>query len=216
MAQILGLDLGTNSIGWAIRDKDIENKNQILDSGVLIFPQGVGEEKGVEYSLASERTKNRATRKIYRRRKKRKADLLKVLIDNSMCPLTLDELFAWTVYKKGQVLKYPTQNDEFQEWLKINPYEAPLKSQKGSVGKCTLEKTKPRCAISHPLYEEFRLHQFLNSIKIKNKYGDNNELVFLTRFPEYYNVVKKLFFRKSKSNFKFSEISKAINKEAKN
>ena len=57
MAKILGLDLGTNSIGWAIRDNNIDNKNQILDSGVLVFSQGVGEEKGVEFSLASERTK---------------------------------------------------------------------------------------------------------------------------------------------------------------
>ncbi|MCF6279337.1 MAG: hypothetical protein L3J14_03220 [Flavobacteriaceae bacterium] len=332
MAQILGLDLGTNSIGWAIRDKDIKNEGQILDSGVLIFPQGVGEVKGVEFSLASERTKNRATRKIYRRRKKRKADLLKVLIENNMCPLTLDELSSWTIYKKGQQLIYPTQNNEFQEWLKIYPYgvrkkasekkvskleigralyhicqrrgfksgrkdadagkdlivykeekekrgnltlgsyyyeqlkngekvrktkykkddnevnssrisyieefnviiekqeiekelsdklfeaiffQRPLKSQKGSIGKCTLEKTKPRCPISHPLYEEFRLHQFLNSIKIKNKFGDNNEFEFLTRFSDYYTTVKKLFFRKSKPNFKFSDISKAINKEAK-
>lgn len=36
MAKILGLDLGTNSIGWAIRDTT-ENENQIIDSGVLTF-----------------------------------------------------------------------------------------------------------------------------------------------------------------------------------
>ena len=44
MSKILGLDLGTNSIGWAIRDNKIKNKNQITATGVLIFPKGVGEE----------------------------------------------------------------------------------------------------------------------------------------------------------------------------
>ena len=34
MSRILGLDLGTNSIGWAIIDNEINN---ILNSGVSIF-----------------------------------------------------------------------------------------------------------------------------------------------------------------------------------
>lgn len=284
MAKILGLDLGTNSIGWAIRDTN-KKGNQILDSNVIVFPKGVGEKEGKEFSMASERTKNRAKRKLYKRRKKRKTDLLKLLIENGFCPLTIDELTIWSEYKKGQEMKYPATNFEFTEWLKINPYEVrakavnqivskkelgralyhmcqrrgfksgrkdadagkdfeqykkeqeilaqsgfktlgeyyydllqndkkvrktkfsaddqevnssrisyveefnilmkaqniskelsdaffdaiffqrPLKSQKGAVGKCTLEKTKTRCAISHPLFEEFRMYQYLNSIK---------------------------------------------------
>ncbi|MDG1728293.1 MAG: type II CRISPR RNA-guided endonuclease Cas9 [Algibacter sp.] len=332
MSKILGLDLGTNSIGWAIRDSNLGNKNQILHSGVLIFPQGVGEEKGVEFSLASERTKHRASRKLYRRRKWRKIDTLKILIENNMCPLTINELNVWGTYKKGKENKYPTEDEEFREWLKLNPYELrrkasegtvsnnelgralyhicerrgfksgrkdadtgkdmevyikekeergdqtlgaylnsqleagievrktkyqaddqevnssrisyieefdvivkkqnldkdlteklfhaiffqrPLKSQKGTIGKCTLEPTKPRCAVSHPLYEEFRMYQFLNSIKIKNTFGNDSQFHFLTEFPHYFEIVKRLFFRKSKPNFKFADISKAINKEAK-
>ena len=330
MAKILGLDLGTNSIGWAIRDNNIDNKNQILDSGVLVFSQGVGEEKGVEFSLASERTKKRASRKLYSRRKQRKSDLLKLLIENGMCPLTIDELNNWAVYTKGKPNIYPTENFEFSEWLKINPYEArsnasnnpvsnfefgralyhicqrrgfksgrkdadagkdlvaylqekekqgdktlgkylyeqleegskvrkskykaddnevnssrisyieefnvlvknqkitielidklfeaiffqrPLKSQKGSIGKCTLETSKPRCAVSNPLFEEFRMYQFLNSIKVKERSQDKFQ--FLSNYPEYFNLVKELFFRKSKPSFKFSEISKAVNTKAK-
>jgi len=330
MAKILGLDLGTNSIGWAIRDNNIDNKNQILDSGVIIFPQGVGEEKGVEFSLASERTKKRASRKLYSRRKQRKSDLLKLLIDNGMCPLSIDELNNWAIYTKGKSCVYPTENFEFREWLKINPYEArskasnnsvsnlefgralyhicqrrgfksgrkdadagkdlvvylqekekrgdktlgeylyeqleegesvrkakyagddnevnssrisyieefnvlvknqkiatvladnlfkaiffqrPLKSQKGSVGKCTLEPSKTRCAVSHPLFEEFRMFQFLNSIKVKERSLDKFQ--FLSNYPEYFILVKELFFRKSKPSFKFAEISKAVNTKAK-
>jgi CRISPR-associated endonuclease Csn1 len=38
MSKILGLDLGTNSIGWAVINKEDEN---IIGSGVRIFPEGV-------------------------------------------------------------------------------------------------------------------------------------------------------------------------------
>ncbi|NCT18442.1 MAG: hypothetical protein GW771_09450, partial [Flavobacteriia bacterium] len=38
MAKILGLDLGTNSIGWAVVD---DNANKILGMGSRIFPEGV-------------------------------------------------------------------------------------------------------------------------------------------------------------------------------
>ena len=331
MSKILGLDLGTNSIGWAVRDTDKEG-NQIIDTNVIVFPQGVGEEKGVEFSLASERTKHRSSRKLYRRRKQRKTDLLNLLIENGFCPLTVDELLIWSDYKKGREMKYPTENYEFSEWLKINPYEVrakavdstvsklelgralyhmcqrrgfksgrkdadagkdliqfqkeqlileengfktlgeyyfdllkrnekvrktkftaddqevnssrisyveefnflvnsqniqkeisnkffeaiffqrPLKSQKGSVGKCALEKTKSRCAVSHPLFEEFRMFQYLNSIKLKERNSDS--FVFLSEFPDYYKIAQEKFYRKVK-NFKFIDISKSINNQAK-
>ncbi len=43
MSNILGLDLGTNSIGWAVVDLD----DQIIKgTGVRIFPKGVNLEKG--------------------------------------------------------------------------------------------------------------------------------------------------------------------------
>ena len=332
MSNILGLDLGTNSIGWAIRDINKEG-NQIVDTNVIVFPQGVGEEKGVEFSLASERTKHRASRKLYKRRKQRKTDLLKSLIVNGFCPLTNDELLVWSIYKKGQEMKYPTENYEFSEWLKINPYEVrskavnsdvtkfelgralyhmcqrrgfksgrkdadagkdleqykkeqlilkqngfktlgeyyfdllqndkkvrktkfsaddqevnssrisyveefnflmktqnidkklvdqffeaiffqrPLKSQKGAVGKCTLEKTKSRCAVSHPLFEEFRMYQYLNSIKVKERNDD--KFVFLSDYPDYYKIAEDKFYRVSAKNFKFVDISKSVNTLAK-
>jgi len=49
MEKILGLDLGTNSIGWAIRNTIHQNENQIEKYGVLTFDKGVGEAKGVEF-----------------------------------------------------------------------------------------------------------------------------------------------------------------------
>ena len=41
----LGIDLGTNSIGWAIVE-NLENTHRLLDSGVMIFQEGVAREKG--------------------------------------------------------------------------------------------------------------------------------------------------------------------------
>ena len=55
MAKVLGLDLGTNSIGWAIVEKD-GTEFTLVDKGVRIFSEGVKSEKGIESSRAAERT----------------------------------------------------------------------------------------------------------------------------------------------------------------
>jgi len=60
----LGIDLGTNSIGWAIRDITASD-NQIIKKGVLIFDKGVGEEKGIEFPKVKKRTESRGKRRNY-------------------------------------------------------------------------------------------------------------------------------------------------------
>ncbi len=115
MAKILGLDLGTNSIGWAVVEKD-RSEFSLLDKGVRIFSEGVKSEKGVESSRAAERTGFRSARKIKFRRKLRKYETLKVLAKNNMCPLTVDEVLAW---RKSGFKDYPL-NDEFLAWLKTD------------------------------------------------------------------------------------------------
>lgn len=123
MANILGLDLGTNSIGWAIVDRDGTDFS-LVDKGVRIFSEGVKLEKGIESSRASERTGYRSARKIKYRRKLRKYETLKVLSLNGMCPLSVEEVEEW---KKSWFKEYPL-NPEFLKWLKtdevenINPY----------------------------------------------------------------------------------------------
>jgi CRISPR-associated endonuclease Csn1 len=123
MAKILGLDLGTNSIGWAIVDKE-SNEFSLVDKGVRIFSEGVKSEKGIESSRAAERTAFRSARKLKYRRKLRKYETLKVLSKNNMCPLSIEEVEEW---KKSGFKKYPL-NSEFLKWLRtdedknINPY----------------------------------------------------------------------------------------------
>jgi CRISPR-associated endonuclease Csn1 len=123
MAKILGLDLGTNSIGWAIVEKE-NNDFLLIDKGVRIFSEGVKSEKGIESSRAAERTAFRSARKLKYRRKLRKYETLKVLSKNGMCPLSIEEVEEW---KKSGFKKYP-MNPEFLKWLRteeegnINPY----------------------------------------------------------------------------------------------
>lgn len=92
MTKILGIDTGTNSLGWAIVDKTAGDYN-LLDKGVNIFQEGVKIEKGIESSKAAERTEHRATRVRYYRIKLRKIRLLRILSDNHLCPpLSQEEL----------------------------------------------------------------------------------------------------------------------------
>ncbi len=123
MERILGIDTGTNSLGWAIVDKD-ENQYHLVAKGTNIFSEGVKIEKGIESSKASERTDHRSVRKHYWRRKIRKIRLLSILSDNDFCPrLTNEQLRLWRLKKV-----YPT-DDAFMDWQRtedkaqINPYK---------------------------------------------------------------------------------------------
>ena len=83
MSRVLGIDLGTNSIGWAIVDKD-NGTTKLVDKGVNIFQEGVAREKNIEKPRVQERTQARASRRHYFRRRLRKIELLKILISEKM------------------------------------------------------------------------------------------------------------------------------------
>ena len=328
MEKVLGLDLGTNSIGWAIVQHNDDLSYSLLDKGVNIFQDGVAHDKSGEKPMVAERTAARASRRHYFRRRLRKIELLKVLVKHNLCPyLSEEDLSEWKNHKK-----YPL-NEEFLEWQKTddvldrNPYhdrymcltqeldlsvisnrymlgrafyhmvqrrgfisnrketqkdedgtvkesiksltkamrengcnylgeyfyrlyesgekirknytdrvehykkefsaickkqnldvelimalenaifyQRPLKSQKGQVGHCTFEKSKARCPISHPRYEEFRMWCFINNIKVKTwKDGD-----FRSLSQDEVELISPLFFRKSKNQFDFDDIAKKI------
>lgn len=114
METILGIDTGTNSLGWAIVEK-ANGQYRLLDKGVQIFQEGVKIEKGIESSKAADRTLHRSVRKQYFRKKIRKIALLKLLIDKNLCPpLTGQALSDWR-HKKI----YPL-NDAFMHWQQTN------------------------------------------------------------------------------------------------
>ena len=124
MKRILGIDTGTNSLGWAVVDKNETGEYSLVRKGSLIFQEGVNIEKGgIESSKASERTGHKSSRKHYFRRRLRKIEVLKVLVKYGWCPpLSAEALHQWHVKKQ-----YPL-DDAFLAWQRTdekfgrNPY----------------------------------------------------------------------------------------------
>ena len=116
MTKILGLDLGTNSIGWALID---DKHNQIVGLGSRIFPMGVenlGEGEGREMSKNAGRTGARGVRRQFFRRRLRKKILLKALSEHEMCPMVSDDFQDWKRTKQ-----FPSE--KLASWFALNPYE---------------------------------------------------------------------------------------------
>lgn len=123
--KILGLDLGTNSIGWAVVD---EMNNKILGMGTRIFPEGIKSDtigKGdKEESKNSNRRNKRQQRRQFYRKRLRKIKLLRTLIDFGMCPLTHQELDVWAKWdkSKGKSARKAPESRDYEKWHKQNPY----------------------------------------------------------------------------------------------
>ena len=86
----LGLDIGSNSIGWALVG---EKGERIINLGVRVFPEGVDRDtKGLEKSKNARRREARGARRIHQRRNRRKQQLLSVLQAAGLLPKSDSEL----------------------------------------------------------------------------------------------------------------------------
>lgn len=90
MKKILGLDLGTTSIGWALVN-EAENKNEtsnIIKLGVRVNPLSVDEqtnfEKGRPLTTNTDRTLKRTARRNLQRFKLRRKNLIEILLKNNI------------------------------------------------------------------------------------------------------------------------------------
>lgn len=175
MDKILGLDLGSNSVGWAIRDLN-QNDNQIIDYGVLTFDKGVASEKGNEFPKVQKRTESRSKRRNYQSEKYRKWELLEFLIKKNMCPLSLEELDRWRKYTKGKKREYPKE-DKFINWLRFDF------DNDGKPDFHLFDKTK------HESYYVFRA--FAIDAKYKNTFQNNPEILGRV----FYQLVQRRGFR---------------------
>ncbi|MCG8305772.1 MAG: type II CRISPR RNA-guided endonuclease Cas9 [Cytophagales bacterium] len=338
MTKILGLDLGTNSIGWAVVGTENNRTFKLLEKGVHIFQEGVKIEKGIEGSKAAERTEHRSARRLKFRRKLRKYHTLNVLIEYDMCPLDIKELKRWRNFNnpesgKNETFKHYPKSKTFLDWQmtrdekngekKVNPYyyrhlaaskkldldnqmnryllgrafyhmgqrrgflsnrldttkesdgivkqaideiskhikertlgqyfyekyligekirnqythrevhylkefetvckvqqlsdelvkslkkaifyQRPLKSQKSLVGKCPFERNKPRCAVSHPDFEEYRMLCFVNNIKIKTP---EDEKLRQLNEDERKKVIQRFYLKRD--HFDFEDLAKQL------
>ena len=102
----LGLDLGTNSIGWSVFSLD-SNKNveNLVDMGVRIFSDGRNPK--TKEPLAVERRTARSQRKLIYRRKLRRKQAFRVLQAQGLFPKT---------------------KEECMELKSLNPYELRIKA----------------------------------------------------------------------------------------
>lgn len=186
MNKILGIDMGSNSIGWALRNPNL-NENQIEKVGVLTFNKGVGIGKTGEYSFAAERTKKRSTRRLYQSRKYRLWSTLEVLITKGYCPLTLEDLNKWRHYDKEEARKnnnggrvYPVWNTDFDAWIKLDfdkdgkpDYTSPYQLRK-ELAEVKLDFTEEtnRFKLGRALYHIAQRRGFKSSRKVAD---DNKE-----------------------------------------
>ncbi len=92
MGNILGLDIGTNSIGWAI--VNVEKKT--IHTNVHVFPQGVTEKTGEPRNI--QRRAARGTRRNNSRYKQRRSKLQDLLSRAKMLPQSAEK-HPYTVYE---------------------------------------------------------------------------------------------------------------------
>lgn len=104
--------------------------------------------------------------------------------------------------------------DKFKEIFEVDKvakcsifWQRPLRSQKSAVGKCTLEKNKYRCPVSHPEFEIFRAWAFINNLRYKLN-NENEEHLSL-------ELKNKLFEEVfvSKDDFNVLKIKEWLKKE---
>jgi len=87
-------------------------------------------------------------------------------------------------------------------------FQRPLKSQKKNVGKCKFEKDKNRCHLSSFEFQEFRMLQQVNQLRIrmKNRFGEDAEELT-------YNEREKLIdYLSNHAELKFGDHYKALKK----
>ena len=107
--RILGLDLGTSSIGWCLGEPA-----KIVDMGVRIFPEGMDRSRG-EKSLNQDRRLARNARRQTCRRRRRKEKLKYRLIDFRLLPD--DEARLATLFRENPyALRARALEERLEPW----------------------------------------------------------------------------------------------------
>ncbi len=136
---ILGLDLGTNSIGWAVvKSNDTETQQCVLsgivDAGSRIIPMDAAMQsdfaKGNTISQTKDRTQYRGTRRLRERYLLRRERLHRVLLQMGFLPLHYaNSLTRYGKFKDGAECKLPwekIEGGEIQRFLFKRSYDEML------------------------------------------------------------------------------------------
>ena len=85
--KILGLDIGSNSIGWALLEGDDGKASKIIDLGSRIFTKAVEEKTPTPKNV--KRRDSRLGRRVIQRRARRKQRMLNYLVKLKLLPQEL-------------------------------------------------------------------------------------------------------------------------------
>lgn len=122
--KILGIDLGTGSLGMSLRNPELGDniQNQLEWFSVTTFNSGTGSNQTGEYSLAAERRSHVQSRRLKEHRRWRRWSTLALLLEFGMCPMSNESLDRWRIYDKSKGLKreFPIDDTAFIQWLRMD------------------------------------------------------------------------------------------------
>ena len=84
---VLGLDVGSNSLGWALLQEEDGNANRIIDLGCRIFTKAVEDKTPTPKNV--KRRDKRLGRRVLQRRARRKQRMLNYLVSLKLLPVEL-------------------------------------------------------------------------------------------------------------------------------
>ncbi|MCD7711004.1 MAG: type II CRISPR RNA-guided endonuclease Cas9 [Porphyromonadaceae bacterium] len=148
MKNILGLDLGSGSIGWAVIQEEEENKPSILGIGSRIIPLSTDDAtqftQGQSITKNADRTKARTQRKMLNRYQMRRSMLTAFLHEYGMTPderlIKLPPVELWGIRAKAvtEEISLPELGRVLYHLNQKRGY----KSAKGDYDECDKEKSK--------------------------------------------------------------------------
>ena len=180
----LGLDLGTNSIGWAmLRLNEANEPCAVIRAGVRIFSDGRNPKDGS--SLAVTRRLARSMRRRRDRLLKRKARLIKLLTDLGFFPQSLPERKALLnldpLELRVAALDRPLSPAEFaramfhlnqRRGFKSNRKTDKSASDSGALKTAISETRKEMFTLKHRTVGEYLLHRRRTGLGVRARYRE--------------------------------------------
>ena len=173
MKQILGIDIGTESIGWSLVQQSTNPR--ILSMGTRIFSSFVDRlgEGDREKSASTLRTQIRNSRNVYFRKNNRKKKVLFFLAKKGFCPLSQNALYKWQL---GQANK--SQSSKMDQWFALNPYALRAKGvhEKLSsleIGRILYHLTQRRGKVMSSMQDDSTAKVLYNGLPNANRLGIN-------------------------------------------
>jgi len=124
MKRTLGIDVGTNSVGWALVNHNFDDRSgNIIDLGSRIIPMPADEigdfNKGSLTSAASQRTMKRGVRRLFQRANKRRERLVRVMKIYGMIPPDWEPnqfaSLSYEMHEGKSVFRFPESYKEMRK-----------------------------------------------------------------------------------------------------